>query len=528
MISYNANAQAESAAKVVWGKKYNYQSGLSINEKTILDSNNKLYVIRVSENQLNSKNNKIVIESYNPNLKLINAEKISLKFKGKHREFIDVIIQNDTLWMLTAFYNQRENIKYFFKEKINSKKLTLSNKLEKIAEIKTSDKYQNDVIFSYITSKDSSKTLIVVQENHEKNYNLTVLDRQNREIWYKDCLMLEDKNEIIPYLFKVSNDGVVYSLNAVVTKESKNYLGLIRKVQSFTNRKNLFLAFKNNGTIVNKIEIASDQYAFSNLSFGIVNKEEVALAGMYGIDRGRDNFFVEGICYLRYNINNGENIVTSFVKQQFNYAKTSSNYNSNTSWRSSQNESMLYNGFQTKELITRNDGGVLFIAEQMFVEYVSTTPYSNFGYYNSPYYYSNTVDNYYYNFNDIIVCNISPEGNLDWKTVIPKKQSTSNDNGYFSSFAFINAKNKLYFVYNDNVNNLNSNQKKRTFDNANNSLLVLSEIDREGILKSSPLLYSKEEKITIIPNACKQIGSKELLLYGEHKNVFQFGIMSVD
>jgi hypothetical protein len=93
----------------------------------------------------------------------------------------------------------------------------------------------------------------------------------------------------------------------------------------------------------------------------------------------------------------------------------------------------------------RSDGGAILVAEQYYVQTVmpnngySMSPYGynsmyyNRYYYNSPFYsgYNNRRPDYYYNYNDIIVVNIRPTGEIEWSARIPKLQESKNDQGLF-------------------------------------------------------------------------------------------------
>ena len=92
----------------------------------------------------------------------------------------------------------------------------------------------------------------------------------------------------------------------------------------------------------------------------------------------------------------------------------------------------LYN-YSLDELILRSDGGAVLVAEQFYVqeERYNDNPfgYGGFGYGYYPYnpysysrYRNNYQTDYYYNYNDIIVVNIRPTGEIEWASRIPKKQ----------------------------------------------------------------------------------------------------------
>ena len=189
------------------------------------------------------------------------------------------------------------------------------------------------------------------------------------------------------------------------------------------------------------------------------------------------------------------------------------------------------------ELILRSDGGAVLIAEQYFVErdynYNNFNRFDRFGRFsrfgnsrfnnfNNPNY---REEVYTYNYNDIIVVNIKPTGEIEWAARIPKHQETTNDGGYFSSYAMSVVRDKFHFVFNDNPKNYNTNDKSNrlySYD-GRNSIISLATIDRNGQVSMQPVFNNQQAGITTRPKICKQIGRNEMLIYGERGRKYRFG-----
>jgi hypothetical protein len=73
-----------------------------------------------------------------------------------------------------------------------------------------------------------------------------------------------------------------------------------------------------------------------------------------------------------------------------------------------------------------------------------------------------TTTTEYYNYNSIIVSYFDSLGNHKWTDRIPKAQSSTNDFGYFSSFATMNSGDDVYLFFNDSRRN-NENPPKDYF-----------------------------------------------------------------
>ncbi|MEO1626164.1 MAG: hypothetical protein AAFV25_13485, partial [Bacteroidota bacterium] len=153
------------------------------------------------------------------------------------------------------------------------------------------------------------------------------------------------------------------------------------------------------------------------------------------------------------------------------------------------------------------------VAEQYFVQEESFRDF----------YYGRFTVNYFYNYNDIIVVNIRPDGEIEWATHIPKRQETSNDGGYFSSYAMSIVRDRLYFIFNDNGRNFSANDRRLyNFDGQRNSVISLAEVRKDGSLDVYPLFNNREADIITRPKVCKQSGKREMVIYGERGRKYKF------
>jgi hypothetical protein len=183
----------------------------------------------------------------------------------------------------------------------------------------------------------------------------------------------------------------------------------------------------------------------------------------------------------------------------------------------------LYN-FALDDLILRNDGGAVLVAEQFYV--YEDQEFDNFGVgfnrFGNP---NNAVrTNYFYNYNDIIVVNIRPTGEIEWTARIPKKQETVNDGGYYSSYAMSIQPTGLYFLYNDNARNFDDKKPGRIYNfSGNDSVMTVAQIQKDGNVTIFPIFDKNGSGAIIRPKICEQIGKKEMAIYGERGKYFQFG-----
>jgi len=179
--------------------------------------------------------------------------------------------------------------------------------------------------------------------------------------------------------------------------------------------------------------------------------------------------------------------------------------------------------YDLDRLILRDDGGVVLLAEQYYISSYSRS--ANFG--SDPYANNRreVVNNYHYN--DIIIININPDGNIEWASKIPKQQTTSGDNGYYSSYQPAIIKNKIYLFYNDNPKNLfKANAKKdktHPFVINRDGVMVMAVLNLDGNLKKAKLFRFAESEVYMRPKIALQIAGNELLIYGDRARKMRFG-----
>jgi len=98
-----------------------------------------------------------------------------------------------------------------------------------------------------------------------------------------------------------------------------------------------------------------------------------------------------------------------------------------------------------QDIVLRRDGGLVIIGEEN-KNYYRRIANTGRGYYGG---FTRNVTDYYYN--DIFALSISPEGQLDWQTIMHKKQFSQDDGGIYSSFFLFKNPRNLRLIFNDEV-----------------------------------------------------------------------------
>lgn len=211
--------------------------------------------------------------------------------------------------------------------------------------------------------------------------------------------------------------------------------------------------------------------------------DRIYIGGFYS-DRKNGNF--EGIIYTYYD-------VAEKAFKEFKTIAFSDRMRNATGERSTKR---AFNDFQVRQLIVRNDGGFVLIAEHFFVS-TRNNYNQGFGYY-SWYYPTMSVSVREYNYGDILSISCNGNGEPEWAEFIRKIQYSQEDGGLFSSYALINTGGALGFLFND--------------FNTSRSKMQLASLDAAGKISVSSLTGSSNEDPDWLPKSGKQVSAREFVV----------------
>ena len=536
------------AANVKWSPDLEEPSNADI-KKIIATEAGGFYALRERQGGLlsNTTATKPILEFYNANMKLVRSKELDLDIKGKARFVKDVVMLDRRLWVLSYFYNEKHEKTYLFAQEISKSTFNLGKDLIKVAEQDDKNREKSDV-FTVVTSRDSSKIVVFNRqpnENKQQEFSLTVFDSEFKELWSKEAKLPYSKKNFSIEDYQLDNQGNVYLLGIIYTEGSNRLERRGKATYQYD-----VVAYRRDNAMAEAYEYKIDMKDrfISDLSFKIADDGDLICAGFYS-DKGAKS--LKGSCFFKINPKTHDR--TSISSRPFDFQFMTTNLSERNKERAKiamekgdkEAEPELYD-YSIDKLITRSDGGVIMIAEQYFID-ERLRNNNNFGYGNwgspfyNPYAYSSIYDpygyrngnnrqpDYYFNYNDIIVVNIQPDGEIAWSARIPKRQTSVNDFGMYSSYGMSIVADKLYFVYNDDPKNLDPKAKKIATETPDKySVLTIAEVNRDGQVRRSPLFQNKENGVVMRPKISKQVGRRDLAIYGENGRRYKFGVLTFE
>lgn len=303
--------------------------------------------------------------------------------------------------------------------------------------------------------------------NKQSELSFKVYDSTLTLAWERSFQKMEDINGIKNVI--LDNEGNFYVLNHPGIEDDRAGPGVIvwKASANGSELKEFFLNFDN-------IRISDAQLALDQLN------RKAVLAGFYSSAEEKAS---EGIVFG----------VLDMDKEELIFKSSESLKNAVAGAGRGINRGGELINYYIDQLILRNDGGIVLVAESNFV-----TESSN---YNT--YYQLYTTSYTYHYDNVLVLSVNPDGKIDWEGVIRKNQTSENDDAIYSSFVTSVYQDKIHMIFNKTI-------RKR-------SDIISYSISNKGSSNEKVLLSSSEE-VLIMPQGGKQVSENELIIPCIKKN----------
>jgi len=229
-----------------------------------------------------------------------------------------------------------------------------------------------------------------------------------------------------------------------------------------------------------ELKLGSSVHFLSSMQLGFdrLNKR-IKLAGFYS---DKDRAPLSGVVLANIQPD-------SFYFDTIGYSKFDSEFASKIqSYKSSKKEKELTDYF-LGDLIIRDDGGVVLLGEsnyqtnQTYVQYSQGFPI-----------YREII---YYHYDEIIMASVNPNGGLDWRQIIPKKQTSVTPSPFFSYLAFA-AGTQLHIIFNE--------------EGRSKTAVMLYSISNTGAVTPRSLLNSDAADAMIVPADARIVSPNTILI----------------
>ncbi len=456
------------------------------------------------------------LEYFDQNLNKTKSLQLELKYKKKDRYYEGIVQLNNELYLFSSYKDQKIKKNNLFVQKVIKNTLQLDLDLKTISIIDYSgERKRNAGNFNYQISRDSSKLLIYYNLPYHKGENerfgFHVFDNNMNLLWEKEVI-LPHKEELFGIEdYIIDNNGNLHLLGIIYKEKRKS------KRIGAPNYTYQILSYINKGKGFKEYPVKIENNFITDMRIAVNKDQDIICAGFYS-DLG--SFSIKGSYFLKINTKTNR-IGTKTFKEfgiDFITQNMTERQEKKTKKKASKGKSTELYEYDLRQIILKDDGGAILIGEQFYIRVVTTTSTDANGN-------TSTTTTYYYYYNDIIAINMSPKGEIVWAEKIPKRQVTTNDGGFFSSYLLSVYKDNLYFIFNDNPKNLfyKEGDKISYFKKkSKESLAVMVELNSEGKQTREALFSVNDAEVLIRPMVCEQISKKELILFGQKKKKQRF------
>ena len=394
------------------------------------------------------------MQSFDANrMKEIRREKIKLKDFPKGFQIETITWINKRLFLLYSAYDKRAKLTSVYVREVDFDKCSFKGSDKKIIESKGSLGYNS---YAFLFSKDKSKLLVWARLRPEKKRDAINYDKIEMFVFGEGMNKIAQNVITMPYTeqkmdnidYHIDAKGTVYLLAKVREGNLKSDVKKNGKERSANYHLELLTIDVKAKKIKNsKIEV--DQYFIKDIWLFEGQDDQIICSGFYNkkgdgwvwssrISEGN----ADGIFVFKMD-EDGELKDKYFYEipiEIINQYKTAAAQKRNK--KKEEKGKADFASLVLRKLIIQDDNSILIIGEQYFV--VSHTYTDSNG---------NMRTRYSYHFYDILVTKIGSDGKLAWMRKLPKRQIGGTPAGGLG-FKYMNIDGKHYFLYLDNVKNM--------------------------------------------------------------------------
>ncbi|MDQ3101382.1 MAG: hypothetical protein M3R08_08340, partial [Bacteroidota bacterium] len=427
----------------------------------------------------------------------------------------------DRILVFTTFYDKKERSNQLYLRVFDEVDMKPQGRLQRIATI-TGESKRDRGNFDLETSPDEKSILISQQLPSEKGskekFKLMVYDQAMTPSWEQEITLPYLDEEFMVKNMRIANDGsvIVMGIKYAEKKEARE----LRKDVKPSYEYHLLTYDSDGGTPEDHSLQVADKF-LQDLTLNIGDEGDILAGGFYGL-KGTSS--IHGVYFMRLDRKTKAILHSNFKEFEKDFITaymTEKEEKKATKKAEKKDEELEMVNYDLDDIIRRDDGGAVMVGEQyQFYVTTHTSTDSNGR--------TTTRTVYHYVYNDIIVVNIDPSGNIEWAAKVPKRQHTTNDGGYYSSYAMAVKDNMIYLVFNDNGKNLfiQPGQKIEEFRlTGKEALITLATIDGDGNVKREALLSPERRDAITRPKSCMQVSDDRMFIFAARKKDYRFGSM---
>lgn len=389
--------------------------------------------------------------------------------------------------------------------KVNTQTLVLD---EPVSVLETDQKTRFSGDYNFVQSFNIDSTLLTYTleskfpEDNNKKYSLQVVDSNLKSVFSKNIELPIKNNLIMTQGFDYSESNkAMYIGYKVYEKSVDSYYETqyLKKIPNYTY--NLVKYGENDQK---QIDIKVDNNIIHKMTINFEPNNKILISGLL---KKTCTSNIHGLFYGYLNLNNNQTESIKF----FNYSEDIIKAIEADDQASTKSENFgLQPFFKITNTSTRDDGSIDITSE--FYKNTNNSVATSRGF--------TSYD--VYSYGDIVNTNITSNGKVRF-TRVPKNQNNVDHSGYLGSY-FINYKNNLIILYNDNKGSITKDVNKKPVSierfEFRNSILVQATIDENGNLTRQGVDAANQNNYIINTRNTKRLSDKLYIVRSTNLSFF--------
>jgi len=432
--SFSSNAQVDSThliPDIRWGELTRKQGNLLY---LLPSTDNQFYALRWAGGRLFG-HYKVTKHS---NLELISSAKVRLVAEESIANFEGASVIDSNFVVFLS--DKRDKKNHFYMQEFDENLV----KKDEIIHLASYDLDRNNKEGSFQFRASPNRKFFgviwVIPGKKEKK------DTYGFKIFNRDMELINEGEYKLPFPPELSQ------IHEHLISNSGDYFICLSEFEK-SERKTLFAAKKDYKAL--HIYRLNDDLGLQDFTLDLDGRPVVALAmsssddnifTLTGIYSNNDQSGVAGVFYQKLNLDTEEVVQEGFQKFEEEFITQGW---SDRSLRRAERRKKQGKGdpelfsYTMRDVTFLEDGSIIGTMEQYYVQVRTNSDGRS----------DQSSNMYYYYYNDIIVYKIDTTGTFSWVKKIEKDQVSINDGGPYSSFESFVDKGKVYFIFNDNLQN---------------------------------------------------------------------------
>lgn len=355
------------------------------------------------------------------------------------RSYVESIVPfNGGLVIFYSKLDKKRKTNNLFFVTLSQEDLSTLNEETKVFGLSYTSK-RNSGGFDIRMSRDSTKMMAYANTPRKRSkdardeISVVVMDQEFEIIWEDKLTIPYADKDFAIRKYDVDNKGNVYVLGKHYKRKSSR-----QKKQPIGTYK--LIGYFEEGHDRQEFDLKLSNKFISEINYFITEDGNILCSGLYSNTSTSGS---AGAFYLEIENETLEVVVETMLEFDLDFITQglSERQVKKAKKKKKKGKAVELYSYKIRNLIEKEDGGLVMIAEQYYYRVTSNTTTTNGV--------STTTYTYHYYYNDIVIVSFDEEGEIEWHDKIEKAQYSTNDNGYYSGFNMVVKDGKMHFFFVD-------------------------------------------------------------------------------